>query len=308
MRQYQSEGEETDFFDAVMMIFYGKVEKNRAEQILSVDLASSLFTMAFDESLFRSITRPVRKFFQQVNNELSSKNALFTTCIGLVDLYFEFCSIDHQIAPTGCWSISQSDDVDPMAKKNDLILIHRPKIDRIIRENGYSSFIWISPNDSTTEQIIYEMRLMKREKQEFSMRITMKDKEIAVSLEFTQPEKITLIKPRQPFVLSVGIIYPSGTIQISFNGKCLFSKKVINQLHQDSNSLSIHLLPTFVGKLNSYISCYEYSENFPAAITSQISIQGIQSHDDYKQFCSIIKMDGLDQIITPLFEGNHQLN
>lgn len=310
IRKYAFE-EEEDLFELIYSRMMSFIPEELQDDTIEAAL-NKLFSLAFDESMFRAICKPILKAIHE--GPLSGEDRCFKMgpiipklahSILLVNKYMIHCSQQIQEKVSVCWHLETN--IDHSSPRR--LLQHDIEMNRI-KDLGYSIHLWFKPaNRDLNNHVISLVRRGKLGKEELTeniIEVTIMHYTLTVCFpSLKESHEIELIN-RDCNVLSL-LITSNGVAQVLVDGVIKLERKLqTNLLFQEDFLLNVQTLSSFSGYLYGYLTSYD-PDAAKAIKLSRMAPEGVQTTKEYEELTKLMQMRNLDQILNPIFQGTQML-
>lgn len=301
LKGYLREAEEEDFFDAVMIVLFKKVAGSNVEAAFPREAFEKLCSLAFDENLFRALTREVRTFFQEAGTDCAKKQALLVSSVSLVELYFEACAKAALHAPFGCWAFCKGEAADCTSMEASPKLAYSVEAFDLEARHGYSGFLWFKLASAAPETSLLELRVKTRAEQLVAVGVAEKK----LFVRCGRQEVFVQIDSSENHLLAFCMSLQDSSCQFFLDGHPIFRcEKLLPGFSPVDSEVRVTLLGSFLGRLNSYYACYGCDAEASLAVHREVGVLGIQSVQQLSLLQQTLKGANPHKIISPVCESS----
>jgi hypothetical protein len=317
LKTFRSE-DDADIFEE---IFSRMFELWKTSPSAPLSALFSLFDFAYDETLFRAITSPIRKDLHA--GPLEGENRAFTSqkyylSLTFLEEYFKR-SFECVSTPISAWVMLPPPEES--MKQDDKTKISYNLDSQLLSSKGISIYLWVSLHAVQESQTIFEVvvnnkqKLMESEKTETIVKLTIKGQNLVFEhLGSTQSFNIASIASpssspanshlEKPLFLTFHTV--DNQLLVTLNGNSVFSQSKQSLFSQSSapEDTRLNLLSSFQGKCYSLVAVYDGNiDKCANAVLRKGQEFGIQSKEDWERFMGVYQNCSFASIVTPVYEG-----
>lgn len=257
-----------------------------------------LCSLAWDEKLFRALTREVRGFFQEATSECSRRQPQLAFAIHLVELYFDACAKAALLTPFGCWAFCRPGLVDA-AQLAPRIAYSLEPFDFESRL-GYSGFLWFRPAPALTDATLLELSFKSRLEQQVF--VGLRDNKLFARCG-RQEAQVQL--EGEDHLLAFCIAQQDGACQLWLDGQAVLRcERLLQGFNPVDSELRVALLDSFTGRLLSYYACYGCDLEASFAVHRELGPLGIQSTEQLGMLQRLLQSSMPHKIVSPVCESS----